>query len=83
MSRRSDFARLPATALLLALALAFPVGCTTEAVDMLLAQRLERHKAAFQPNGETFPHHSGMMNEKWVVTGGPRKQSFSSKLRVT
>jgi hypothetical protein len=32
MSRRSDFARLPATALLLALALAFPVGCTTEAV---------------------------------------------------
>jgi len=24
-----------------------------------------------------------MMNEKWVVTGGPRKQSFSSKLRVT
>jgi len=28
MSRRSDFARLPATALLLALALAFPVGCS-------------------------------------------------------
>jgi len=24
-----------------------------------------------------------MMNEKWVVTGGQRKQSFSSKLRVT
>jgi hypothetical protein len=50
---------------------------------VLLVQRLERHKAAFQPHGETFPHHSGMMNEKWVVTGGPRKQSFSSKLRVT
>jgi hypothetical protein len=32
MSRRLDFARLPATAVLLALALALPVGCTPQAV---------------------------------------------------